>query len=628
MHSNPFVALMFITVLAFFIPIIFHRLPRVDLPIVIGEILAGVIIGKSGFDLLEMSEILDFLAEFGFAYLMFLAGLELNFELITQFSRGTSWRETVLQPLPIAIIIFLFTFLLALIGSYGLQLLGAINNPLIMGLILSTTSLGLVAPVLKGQDLLSSEYGQLLLVAASIADFATLLLLTVVITAKDQGLTQELLLIPVLLIIFGIVAVAVYSLSRINILKQIVDELSHATAQIRVRGAFSLMVVWVVLAETLGVELILGAFLAGALAKITARKSPEVAIEKLDAIGYGFFIPIFFFMVGAELDLSAIVESPDAIVLIPELLILAYLVKLVPTLLMQSKFGWRNTVAGGFLLSSRLSLIIAASALALEIGAITPAVEADIILVAVITSTASPLLFNRVYHREKLDVRRGLIIVGTDQLTELLARRINTVSPDVTVLSSSVSHYEALEQAPGHVIFADKFDAAALEQAGAAKAKSMIVLTQDYGKLCDICKLATEQYEIPMVVARVADTSFIPMLKAMGVKVVQPALATAMALEGALRYPTAFDMLSHEIPDIDIVETVLQNPAFTNTPLRRLQLPGNALILSIKRDETVIIPQGNTILNKGDHLALIGHPDAIADTMAVMAKPGGAVGHV
>lgn len=620
MHSDPFITLMIITTLAVIVPIIFHRIPRIELPIVIGEIIAGIIVGQSGLDLINSSEILDFLAEFGFAYLMFLAGLELNFNLITRFDRGATWRETISQPLPMAFAIFGITFLLALLGSFGLQQLDAVQNPLLMGLILSTTSLGLVAPVLKGQELMSSEYGQFLLVAASIADFVTLLLLTVVIALEHQGLTTDLLLIPVLLIVFVVVAFLGSRLSRVKRLQQLVHDLSHATAQIRVRGALALMVAWVVLAETLGVELILGAFLAGAIANLAARSALEETTEKLDPLGYGFFIPIFFFMVGAELNLSTIVESEGAVLLIPELLILAYLVKMLPTAtLMQPKFGWRNAIAGGFLLSSRLSLIIAASAIALEIGAISPAVEADIVVIAVITSTVSPLMFNRLYRAEHLpDVRKKIVIVGTDQLTELLARRFTSYGQTVTVLSSSEAHYEALEHAPCEVIFADNFGVEELESAGVNKAGSMIVLAQNPAQLCMICELAVEKFAVPNIIARVADTSFIPPLKEMGIKVVQPALATAMALEGALRYPTAFELLAHEIPGVEIREGELHNQRLTRVPLHRVRLPGNAVILSIKREEAVLLPHANTTLEPGDHISVIGDPDSVRDTLAML----------
>jgi trk system potassium uptake protein TrkA len=132
-------------------------------------------------------------------------------------------------------------------------------------------------------------------------------------------------------------------------------------------------------------------------------------------------------------------------------------------------------------------------------------------------------------------------------------------------------------------------------------------------------RLARECYQVPMVIARVNDTSLIPALKTLGVRVVQPALATAMSLEGALRYPTAFDMLGDAIPNVEIVETALRNAALVNTPLWRLRMPGNALILSIKRNEAVLIPHGDTRLQAGDQIALIGRPDAVAEAQAMFA---------
>src|SRR5690606_23506262 len=108
-----------------------------------------------------------------------------------------------------------------------------------MALILSTTSLGIVAPVLKERRLMGNDYGQSLLIAASLADFATLLLLTVVIAVRSRGFTLDLLLIPALLLIFILVARAAKVFSRFRRLRRVLNELSHATAQIQVRGAFA-----------------------------------------------------------------------------------------------------------------------------------------------------------------------------------------------------------------------------------------------------------------------------------------------------------------------------------------------------------------------------------------------------
>lgn len=168
-HTN-FLPLLLITALAFFAPILANQLKRFSIPIVVGEILAGILIGRSGLNIIEPSPILNFLAEFGFAYLMFLSGLEVDFDLLIPKRRDQSF--SIRQPLPLALIVLVGTVGLGLLFSVLLRSLGIVESPFLMGLILSTTSLGVVVPVLKERDLLGTGYGQLLLVAASLADLS------------------------------------------------------------------------------------------------------------------------------------------------------------------------------------------------------------------------------------------------------------------------------------------------------------------------------------------------------------------------------------------------------------------------------------------------------------------------
>jgi Kef-type K+ transport system membrane component KefB/Trk K+ transport system NAD-binding subunit len=620
MEHNPFIALLLITGLAVSIPVVLSRFRRLNLPIVVGEILAGVVVGTSGFDLVAPSPTLDFLAEFGFAFLMFLSGLEVDFSMLTGLGGHRNNREFWGQPLPLALIMLALTLALAVISTLGLQQLGMINCPMLMGLILSTTSLGVVAPVLKERQLLGDRYGQTLLVAASLADFATLLLLTIAIAAAQQGLSLDLLLIVVLLAIFFLLARIGPVVARVPVLTRILNELSHATAQIQVRGSFALMVAWVVLAEALGVELILGAFLAGAIANLMGGQNRASAQEKLDAIGYGFFIPIFFIMVGVNLNLGAFFESPSAIVLFGALLLVAYLVKVGPALALRLRFPWRNTLAGGLLLSSRLSLIIAASEIALNIGAIDAGTESAIVLIAVITTSLSPLLFNRVYKPAVVDVRRGVIVVGSDQMTELLARRLQPSYQSVTIICEDNAYLGVLREHGFTVCAGSAADEDTLRQAGAEEAEALIVMSNNNSRAVAISELARQRFDIPFVVAGVSDTKCITRLQELGARVVQPALATAMAFEGALRFPTTFDVLVHEIGDVQFGEIVMGNRRYAGVPLRRLGLPGSAVVLSIKRDHTVLVPHGDTTLQIGDRVALIGSPKSVNKAITMLRR--------
>jgi Kef-type K+ transport system membrane component KefB/Trk K+ transport system NAD-binding subunit len=621
LDHNPYSALLLITVLAVVVPILTSRIRRLRLPIVVGEIFAGVIIGHSGFNLVDSSPILQFLAEFGFAYLMFLSGLEVDFNLLLP-TRGNSakhawWK----QPLPVAFILLTGTLGLALLGAYALSLLDGVQNPLLMALILSTTSLGVVVPVLKEREILDSRYGQYLLVAASIADFVTLLLLTIVIAINSQGLTLDLLLIPALLSLFVLAARIGQRFTEAAFLRRILSDLSSATAQIRVRGAFALMVSWVVLAEALGVELILGAFLAGAIASLIAGSTDVESREKLDAIGYGFFIPIFFIMVGVEFDLSALIESPSALLLIPVLVVLAALVKVIPASIFRFQFPWRASLAAGFLLSARLSLIIAAASIARDLGVISEALNAAIILLAIISCTFAPLLFNRLYPKSEEAVRQGVIILGQDQMAEFLAERLLPSGERVSVICPDESRIPAFEKLKVTIHRNCTDFHSALTVADAATARVLLDLTSSSTETLEVCSLARLTFDIPLVISRISDVELIPQLQNLGVKVVQPALATAMALEGAIRYPLAFDILLHDTADVEVGEVYCSNSRLAGIPMRKIRLPGNALILSIQHEESVSVPHSDTVLQLGDRIGLIGSPDSVEQAIALLQMP-------
>ncbi len=619
MADEPFYSLLLITALALVVPYLASKLRRVQVPIVVGEILAGIIVGKSGLDLIEPSETLLFLAEFGFAFLMFLSGLEIDFPLLLSPLGEDRERGFFARPVPLAALLFTLTLGLSLGAAFIFAAQGWVSNPYLMALILSTTSLGVVVPVLKEKGHLGSSYGQMLLIVASISDLAGLILLSIAIALMRKGLTVDLLLLPAMLTLFVLFARLGHRFAAIKRFQEVLDDLSHATSQFRVRGALALMVAWVVLALAFGVELILGAFLAGAIASLITRNDDFSSRERLDALGYGFFIPIFFILVGAELDLAALAASPQALVLVPVLLVVAYVVKLVPSLLLRIRFTWREAIGGGLLISSRLSLIIAAAAIALSLGAISQATNSAAVLLAVVSCTLSPLLFNRLISRPQAEARRGVIIVGTGQMAPLLARRLSVYRDDVFLITSKEAAVEEPSLDPGKVIEVDWVDASTLARAHAATADGLISLSTDPVLTESICRMARERFGIPKVIARVGDVGEARSLQTIGVRVVQPAMATVMALEGALRYPTAFDVLVNQEDDVEVRERELSNPALSERSLRSVNLPGNTLVLSLRREGTVLVPDGDTILRMGDCIALVGSPDSLEEALTLLA---------
>ncbi|MDO8674276.1 MAG: cation:proton antiporter [Dehalococcoidia bacterium] len=365
--QSSFQSLFIISLLAFSIPIAATRLTVVRIPIVVGEIVAGIIVGRSGLDLVALDPSIEFLAAFGFAYLMFLSGLEIDFDLLLA-RRPKIGRDLFQDPLGLGIVTFVATLVVSFGASILLTWTGLVGNPWLMSLILSTTSVGIVMPILKERKLTRSEWGQAVLVSALVADFATMLLITVVAAFLGGGGSFRFVLVLFLFAAFFLLHRLGLVFARRRSVAKVMVELAHTTAQIRVRGCFALVLAFVALSLQLGAEMILGAFLAGAIVALLAGRESHDLRAKLDAMGYGFFIPIFFIKVGMAFDLPALFDSSAALLAVPALAAAAYFVKIVPGLLFRVRYSWRQSLAAGVLLSSRLSLIVAAAAIGVRLG--------------------------------------------------------------------------------------------------------------------------------------------------------------------------------------------------------------------------------------------------------------------
>ena len=375
MTISPYILLLVIAVFAFIIPILSGR---IGVPAVVGEIVCGILLGLLGFSIEgEEMIVIDFLASFGLIFLMFLVGLEIDFSKVEVHGAKLFIIGTFVFIVTLGISIFL-TYQL----GYGFYL----------ALVLSTTSVGLIVPTIRELGLLKSEFGQMVLISAFIADFATMLLLTVYTIQFKNGITGEMFLIALVFILFF----AVYYVGKLAIWHY-PERLStwfksDQPSEMGVRAAFALLLVFVAISEVADVEAILGAFLAGVMFSILFRGG-TVLEQKLFGIGYGFLIPIFFISVGLQFDLGAL--AGGAIYLVPILLVIAFVVKLAPSLLFLVRYSVKDSISAGVLLSSRLSLIIAMAAVGLELGLIDTTMESAIILLAIITCIICPTIFRK-----------------------------------------------------------------------------------------------------------------------------------------------------------------------------------------------------------------------------------------
>lgn len=611
--AHSFLPLLIVVLIAFLVPILLSWSKRFSIPIVVGEILAGMAVGRSGLAVVPGHDpILGMLADFGIVFLMFLSGMEIDFQSLRSYApSGNANARLRLGVLPLGLLNFTLTLFLASVAALVLVRYGLASNLWIVALILSTTSLGVVVPVLKETNLIAQRLGQCILVSAVIADFVTMLLITVAVAIVSRGLTAEILLIVLLFAAFFLIYRFGTIFNRIPSLRHAVEELSHATAQIKVRAAFAMMLAFVALSESLGSEVILGAFLAGAIVGLLRTVDDAELTRQLEAIGYGFFIPIFFIKVGVEFNLPILLSSPGALLLVPFLLVGAILVKVIPALTFTANFSLKEALASGLLLSARLSLIIAAAAIGKRLGVIGESVNAAIILVAIITVTVAPLLFVRLVPGGKRNRLRRIIVIGAEDLGLQVARRLKAHLEPLTIVDEDEARinravrrgFEAVQCSVEHR------DAALAALCQTARA---LVCTYDDAELAyRICDLAKNVYKVPHVVAQVSDPNERNRFEALGVTTMNAALDRPALLALLTRTPALYALLSRTDDDKEVCEVVVSNAADIEKPLKQLELPEGLLALAIRRDGELLVPHGNTRLCRNDRLTLVGSIDDI-----------------
>jgi Kef-type K+ transport system membrane component KefB len=374
--------LLIVVSVAFAAPLLLGFFPGVKLPSVVLEILAGIVIGPSVLGIVEVDESVQVIALLGLAFLLFLAGLEIEFGKL----RGQVLRVTLLG--------FALSFVIALMVALLLKGTGLIETPLLVAIILCATSLGVLIPVLKDAGEISSTFGQLVVAAGTIADFGAVILLSVFFSGEG-GVGSTLLLIGSLVLLAVVVFIAVQTAERSSLLRQDLVRLQDTTAQIRVRGAVVLLVGFAAIADSLGLESILGAFMAGAilslLDKDEAMTHPEFR-RKLEAVGFGIFIPVFFVSSGVNYDLDALLSSASNVLMVPIFLAALVAARGLPALVYRRLLDARHTAIAGLMQATSLPFIVAAVAIGEDLDLIDPAEGAALIGAGLLSVLVFPAL--------------------------------------------------------------------------------------------------------------------------------------------------------------------------------------------------------------------------------------------
>ena len=383
MESFDAISLVVISLGAFLLPLFGSRL---KIPSIVLEIAFGIIVGPV-LHLVSPSEFISGLAVLGFLLLMFLSGFEIELD---------TFREKGMKTLALPILIYLLTVAVSFVVIIKL------DYPIFLALVLCTTSVAIVIPVLRSDDTIKTNYGQILFTIALLADILTLIAATVYATIiKSNGFSISNLNI---ILYFAIVIFLLRILRRLawwkpQLFSRMFD--GNDPEELGIRSSLALMLALVGVAVLFDIEAILGAFLAGTLFAFVFPNRGSLE-SSLKGFSYGFLIPIFFINIGLNYDIS-LFSNTEFYIDVLYLFVIAVLVKLIPSfLLIFSGISISKIFAGGFLLSARFSLIIAMAEIGVELDLLTKNLEQQIILLAVLTAVASPLLY-RVFNKNPGD---------------------------------------------------------------------------------------------------------------------------------------------------------------------------------------------------------------------------------
>jgi Kef-type K+ transport system membrane component KefB len=343
----------------------------------------GIAIGPQVLGWVSIDKPIEVLSLLGLAFLLFLAGLEVEYERF----RG--------RPLRLTAVGYVISFALALLIGVGLHEGGLVKSPLLIGIALSATSLGIVIPVLKDAGQVSTSFGQLVVAGASVAEIATIVLLSLFFSGEAGGVGVKLVLLGLFGLFVLAVGVAVLGAERSMRISATLLRLQDTTAEIRVRAAFLLLTLFAVLAERLGLEAILGAFLAGAIVKLVDRDQAMTHPEfrrKLEAVGYGVFVPVFFVATGVRFDLNGLFASATNLARVPIFLAALLVARGLPAVVYRSITTRTQTVAAGLLQATSLSFLVVAGQIGVQLDLLRPAVYAALVAAGLLSVLLFPLV--------------------------------------------------------------------------------------------------------------------------------------------------------------------------------------------------------------------------------------------
>ncbi|WP_281680050.1 monovalent cation:proton antiporter family protein [Lactobacillus gallinarum] len=592
-------SLFLVVLLALVIPIFMARFQISNVPTAVAEIIVGIIMGSSGFNLITSTHDLTLLSNLGVILLMFLSGMEIDFDLLQRKNnpKGKSQAGKTVDPLKTAITAFIGIVIMAFVLAYVLRLTGLFSEVMLAAIILMTVALGVVIATLKEKDILGRPIGQTILLTAVLGEVIPLLLLT--IYASINGGNAEQLWLIILLFV-----AAIFLLRRFKQPYLWFAKITKSTTQLDIRLAFFLIFALVTVAETVGAENILGAFLAGMVMKLL--EPSEATKDKLTSIGYGFFIPIFFIMTGVGLNLRSLFAHPSSLMLLPVLVIFLFIAK-VPVLLTYVRyFQKKNAFAGGFLTATTITIVLPTLQVARKLHAITSTQSDAFILAAVIVCILSPIVFNSNFVLLPEDkIKEKVAIVGANAVTVPVAHDLHANWYSVKMFTDKKNQYKTYDSRVENLTFLPNLDEETLEKDGVFDGDIVVAANRADEDNIKIARIAKEK-GVNRVIARLSevDSKTLTEFNEKGIEVFNSTNVHAALMRAMIESPTVYRIMT-DTKNI-LYSVKVKNTHYTGRQLMDLEFIDQITVSRIKRGDEWLIPRGATVIEQGDILVFSG----------------------
>lgn len=579
--------MLLVILMALVIPIWMAKFNLHNIPTAVAEIIVGIVLGVSGFNWVDTSNSqLSFLSNLGVIILIFLSGMEIEFDLFKKK------QDSQINPVKIALLSFLGIAAFSIFLGWILSILCLFKDMLLASIIFMTVALGVVIATLKEKEILSKSIGQSILLTAVLGEVVPLLGLT--IYASIHGGDAEKLWLIILLFVAAIVLLIRFKRPYLWF-----NKITKQTTQIDIRLAFFLIFVLVSIAEKVGAENILGAFLAGMVMKLL--EPSEATKDKLTSIGYGFFIPFFFIMTGAKLNLKSLFTNQLALLLLP-ILVLAFFVSKVPAVLTYLKyFTKRNALAGGLLTATTITIVLPTLQVARKLNAISKTQSDAFTLAAIITCIAGPIIFNSLFKLAPEDkIKEKVLIYGANVFSVAVAQELHDkwysvemITDDQEAYNTYKSRVKSLKYC-NNVLAINEFNYDIVASSGS-----------DDERNYEFAKKA-KQAGVSRVIVRQKqpEANRIAELTQLDIEVFNGYSARTSAMRALIESPAFYEILTDS--DNILYDVKIRNHRYAGHQLMDLSFIDKITVSRIKRDGEWLAPHGTTVLEVGDEIVYTG----------------------